>query len=799
MTLWVSGFRTMIRALLRQPGFVAVVVVTFGVALGAAATVVSLVDAVLLRPVPYGEGRVVRIFEGRENNPHVQLTIGDFLDYQREARTFEGIAAWLWRTWTVTGGDEPDLITGAQVSDNFFAVLNLDLARGRGFQTGEGATGDVVVISDGLWRRAFGARPDILGTRVGLNGTPVTIVGVLPRDFLSPMGTPAEMYRPSNFAPFVQDQARYRRMHFLAAFGRVGTGHRLEEASAELMTIARRNEAEWPEENQGHLVTVLPLRDALARNIAEPLRLVAGAVLLLLLLASANLANLLLARSAGRAQELAVRAALGAGRLRLGLQLLGETVLLSLGGGVLGLGIGWAALRTLVQVAGTAIPRSDEVGLTPGVVGAVLLLSVLVGVVSGLLPAWRAMRQNIEGTLRSGTRLTGDSRGDRQRKGLVLSQVALAVMLLTGCGLLLRSYVELQSRDLGFAPERVVTFDVALSRDRYPSDTAMVLAQDRMMEELRALPGVSVVGVVYGIPIAETSTTSLRVEGREEVAMSNASLGYNAASPGYFEAMGIPLRAGRLMDARDGPGTPLVVVVSEGVLRYLPSDPIGARIATGPNRNSPPATVIGVVGDVRRQGPADPMLPEVYYPLSQEITSSPSVVLRVTAPVEGLLGQVKTALQRVDTDLAVRNLTPMTEVVARVTARPRLLAGILGSFAAVALVLAGVGVYAVLAYLVAQRRGEIGVRMALGAGRREVYRYVAGAGAVPVGLGIVVGLGLAVALSGLLRAMLVGVSPMDPATLGVVALVVGGTGALATVLPARRATRVDPLIVMRAE
>jgi putative ABC transport system permease protein len=800
-----QDLRQAVRSLVRSPGFAAVAVATFGLGIGANVAVFTVLDGVVLRPLPYPEpDRIVRIYEHdrREGRPYGSITIADFRDWQDQSSSFAAMAAFRWRSATIVTPDRAMLFPAAQVSASFFDVLGVRPALGRGFRPGDDAAGaaPTAILSDAAWRRWFGADSDLIGRPIRLNGSTATVIGVLPRSFITPSGGAVDVWMPSDFHEIADDPTRARWMHFLSGYARVRSGVALSTAIEELRTIGRRLAAEHPRENEGHEPNPIPVAQADVRNVKPVLMLTTLGVAALLVLACANLANLVLARALARGRELGIRAALGAGRARLARAVLVEQGLLAGLGALAGVGVASAASRGLLALLGDALPRASRVTIDGRVLAFAVGIAVLAAVTTGLVPALLAVRLDLQSVLRSeGHGTTAQRRSHRIRNWLVAVQVALAVLLAAGSGLVVRSLSALLHVELGFVPEGVVTFEVPLRTGGYDGAQAIRGFEDRFLERLRRLPGVTSAAAGYSVPMRNVSTTSFRREGEPSSSRPAPEVGYNAVGPGYFETLGIPIVAGRDFAARDRPGSPGVVIVNRAfVRRFLgEQEPLGVRIRSGPGERSPWLEIVGVVGDIRRASVEEAPVPELYFALTQDVTSNPAFVVASSASAAVVLEQARRELNELDPELPMAEPESMSQVVDRIVARPRFLGLLLSTFAALALALAAIGVHGVIAFLVAERTREIGVRRALGAGSGSVVRDVLRRGLAPVVVGAAVGLLAALALGPLARDLLYGVTPRDPLTLALVMAVTLIAGLAGCLVPTRRAIQVDPMAALR--
>jgi predicted permease len=794
-----------LRGLRRSPAATAVAVLTFALGIGVNAAVFSLVDGVVLKPLPYASAdRLVRIYERDADRETGQVTIADFRDWREQSTAFDAMAVFRFRSAVYNTEAETSQLPGAQVTANFFDVLGVSPALGRTFAPEEERTGaaPVVVVTHDFWQGTLGADPDVIGRDLMLNGTRAELIGVLPASFVPPLGSRTDVWMASDFEAIVQDPFRSRGMHFLAAFGRLRPGTTLAEANAELQTIGARLEAAYPERNLGHRPNPVPLSIAGIQSTRPVLLLVLGAVGLVLLIACANLANLIFARALGRSQEFAVRAALGASRPRLIRQVLTEQGLLALIGGAIGVAAAAVTIQGIVAWLAPILPRADRVTLDGRVLAVAAVLSMVAALVSGIFPAAHAAHATrhiaLAGDARGGTTSRG---GRRLRAGLVSAQVALAVVLLAGAGLVVRSLDQLLAIDLGFEPDGVLTFTVPLPAARYADRSAVTTFQSAFLREVAALPGVSAAGMSYAVPMQNSSTTSFDIPERPFPPGQAPEVGYNAATGAYFEALRVPLLAGRLMDEdRDLREAPRVVVINQRMAElYWPGeDPVGRFLRSGPTGpDSPLIEIIGVVGNIRRESVYVPPEPELYFAATQDISSNASFIVRTSGEASALVAGLRNRLRALDATLPLANVTELRDVVNNTLFRPRFLATLFSGFAIMALVLAGIGIYGVTAFVVAEQSRELGIRRALGATAGQVRREVLLRGMLPVVAGIGAGLALAVALSGAVRSMLYGVSPTDPITLTSVLGVALGAGLLGCLAPAWRATRIEPVQALR--
>ncbi len=797
----VQDIRYGVRGLLRTPGFTLVAVLTLALGIGANTAIFGVVRGVLLRELPYPSSeRLVRLWQVAPEGPKGAFSFPDFEDWRSQSKTLEAAGAYFYaegRTGVDLVGDgEPQHVPVSFVTDGFFQTLGRTPLIGRTLQPEDHVPGKshVVVLSHGLWQRRFGGSPDVLGRSLTLDGRPSTVVGVMPRgvDFPSPT---AEAWLPVAFLTQQEVPWEVRASRWLAGVGRLKPGVTVDQARAELDGVTRALEAEYPDSNARFTgATVVPLQESMVGQVKTSLLVLLGAVAFILLIACANLANLLLARGTVRQQELAVRAALGASPGRLTRQLLTESVLLSLVGGLLGLGVAVLGSEGLVRLASGQLPRAGEVRLDGTVLAFTLGLSALTGVLFGLLPALRASATSLQPLLKGASPGQAAGGGRRLRGGLVVAEVALAVVLASGAGLAARSLAHLLSTDLGFEPQglAVVSFSMSSSHSG-----ELPVYYQRLLEAVRAVPGVESVGAsktLPGQPDVEALPLSLPARPGEVLRTKVLHI-----SRDYFRTLRIPVKAGRDFtdDDKERDISRFVVVVNEAfVRRYgLVGDPIGQKVTF----RDVQLPIIGVVGDTRQAGPSEPAEPILYLHALQNIRTGVNLLVRGRGDPLRVAADVQKAVWSVDPNQTITRVTSLEQVMSEVVARPRLLAVLMGLFAALGLLLGAVGIYGVLAYTVSQRRREIGVRLALGATPRDVLRMVVGGGLRLVGMGVAVGLAGALALARLMDSVLYGVPPHDPVTF--VSAVIGlmGVALIASWLPARRATRVPPAVALRAE
>jgi predicted permease len=794
-----------LRGLVHRPAYAIVVILSLALGVGANTAVFSVLDSVLLRrlPFPHPE-RLVTVDELnlRANRERSDIAPAEYLAWVRAQTRFEGIALHSFRNMTLTGGAAPEMLTGSRVSANFFDVLGVHAAFGRTFRPGEDATLDrIVVLADGAWRRLFGADSSIVGRQILLGGNSYTVIGVLPPEFVFPGRSNVQFFEPIDFAAGMADPNRAWKFHRYHGFARLGPGVSLADARAELTTIARRIERERPETNTGHLTTVLPLDDALVGNARTTILALMGAAVFVLLIAAANLANLALSRALGRRPEFAVRAALGASRWRLVRLALTESLALSVIGGAVGLGVAYVGTPLLLRLYPSALPPSFTVGFSVSALVFALGAAIATGVAFGLVPAFAATRAQLTGTLRDGTH--GSSAGrtrSRARDALVVMQVALAMVLVVGAGLLIQTLLRLQSLDLGYQPRNVSTVWLSLSGPRYDTREAIVAFWDALRRRLAEEPRIQSIGLAGAVPFAGGSGASLAIDGRpNEEPLPEVR--YTVYSPGFRTTIGVPLLAGRDFNDLDRAGGQDVVLINEAAAKrfWLAQSPIGARIRLGPDPSEPWATVVGVIGDFRQEGLESAPRPLAIQNARQDVWSSMFVAMRSRESPVALDAIVKKAVRELDPAIAVGDATSLESLLGGELAPRRFAVSILGVFGAIALLLAVVGVYGVIAYGVAARRRELGVRVALGAVPRQLAASVLAQG-IWLGItGLVIGTASAVMLTRFLANLLFGVGRLDAPTFAAAAVILGAATLIACWIPARRAAHADPMTVLREE
>jgi putative ABC transport system permease protein len=814
MDTLLQDLRYSLRRLAKSPAFTGIVVLTLALGIGANTAIFSAVNAVLLRPLPYREPH--RLVTIEHLYPSLDLeapvSVPGFLDYKRKTRSFESMAVQAGWQANLTGVDEPVRMVGQRVTGEFFTTLQVPALLGRTLQPGEDTRGRdrVAVLSYDAWRRIFGGASDMVGRSLSLNGESYEVVGVMPSGFRDFFNRNAELWAPLVFEP-EQMTDENRTSEFLNLTGRLKPGVPVEQAAGEMRTLAEQLKRDYPDiYAPDWSLMVTPLSIQSTGEVRPALLVLLGAVGFVLLIACANVANLLLARAATRSKEIAVRTALGATRERLLRQLLTESVLVSLAGGAVGLLLAYAGVRALVAADVRNLPRADEIGIDGTVMLFTFAVSLFAGVLFGLAPAVHTATPDLHGALKEGGRGTTADRGSHAlRRSLVVTEVALALTLLTGAGLLLKSFARLQQVDPGFDPANLLTFNLSLPQVRYPSDTTQIAFFDQVLPAIAGVPGVGGVGGTSVMPFGGGWTTgSFEIEGYQPPENQPGPWGdLRIVSPGFFEALRIPLLRGRYLTDEDRAGTREVAVIDqEFVRRYWPKEnPIGKRFTFGPPDGVTDTTqnqwieIVGVVGHAAHEGlDADPRV-QLYLSYRQTARPAMAVAVRTQGNPERYVNLVRDAVRSVDPDQPISNIARMDELLSRSVGERRLSMMLLSLFSGIALVLASVGIYGVMSYSVTERSRELGVRIALGADRSDVLRLVLRQGMRLAILGIGIGLAAALALTRLIESQLYGVTATDPTTFVLVAGVLAATALVANLIPAIRATRLDPAVVLREE
>jgi putative ABC transport system permease protein len=807
-TLW-QDIRYGIRMLLKSPAFTLVAVLTLALGIGANTAIFSVVNAVLFRSLPYKQpDQLYMLLERTPRFPILSVSYLNYVDWRDQNKVFEAVAATRNLSVTLTGGTEPERLPARMATANFFSMLGVQPVKGRTFLPEEDHAGGtpVALLSYGLWQRDFGGGQDILGKTLTLDSKPYSVVGVLPQDFRYMQ--PADIYLP--FEPWAKTLPDDRSWHQgILPLGRLKAGATPEQARTEMQAIAKRLEEQYSTYNTGVTANVVRLSDQIVQNVRSGLLILLGAVSLVLLIACANVANLLLARATGRQREIAIRQALGAGRGRLIRQLLTESVLLSLAGASLAILIASWCVGPLLQLSGTVIPRSEGIGIDLAVLGFTAGIALLTGLFFGLAPALHATRMDLREKLNvSGRSGAGGVHHQQLRAALVISEVALAMVLLVGAGLLIRSLERLQDVPPGFQPDHLLVADIPLSATVYPKTAQRTEFFDQLLARAETLPGVRSAGAATVLPLAGNGAIiHFNIQGRPpKDAHEFIMAGYRAVSAKYFQTLGMPLLQGRFFTDADAAKSPAVVVINTTMAhQFFPNQsPLGQHIQLGatPEKEVAWMEVVGMVGDVKTDLALGPQA-EMYIPYAQADEFLPvlqlSVVMRTGGDPKSLASALRSAVYEINKKQPIVKVRTMEENLSDSIAQPRFRTVLLGIFAGLALLLTTVGVYGVLSYTVTQRTQEIGIRMALGAQSSDVLRLIIGQGMkltlVAVGIGLAGALGLGL----LMRTMLFGVTFYDPATFLGTAILLTGVALAACYVPARRAMRVDPLVALRYE
>jgi putative ABC transport system permease protein len=791
------------RSLRRNPGFTAAAVATLALGIGANAAIFSLVRGVLLRPLPFAQPeRLVSIRESHEKYGPMVASPPNYLDFKAQSRSFEDMGAFTTSSMVLSGTGEAEQLSGAFVTSGFFETFRVPPQKGRTFTRAETETpgAHVVVLGHGVWARRFGGDPAIVGRSLRLQGEPYTVIGVMPASFRVPESG-SDFWAPLAFEPGIEKQ---RGAHYLDVVARRKPGVSVESADAELRGIAGRLRDQYPLTNRAYTATATPLATALVGAAAPAMKLLLGAVALVTLVACANVGNLLLVRGTRRRSEIAIRTALGGSRRRIARQLLTEAALLGALGAAAGLALAAGSLDLILRLAPGDVPRLSEVRLDAGVLGFTALWAVASVVLFGLAPALHALRPAPAIALRGyGSDSTSSRSAVGPRQIFVVAQIAIALVLSAGAGLLLRSLARLSAVDPGFRTEQAFAFELTLPEARYKDEEARAVFLDRLLETLRAQPGASGAGAIFGLPLTGMSFSSSFRESGTPPSENEASAQLRLASRGYFDTMGIPVVAGRGFSPEDRRGAPIAILASESAAKkFFPrGDALGRRLRFGARATETriEGEVVGIVGDVKDEELGAGPTPEFYGSLEQAPADEFHVVVRGVGAPAALSAAARSAVRAIDPELAVTRLSTLDQVVRRSVSRPRFLVRLLLVFAAMALLLCAVGIYGVVAYAVSQRTREFGIRMALGADRFAVSRLVLDEGLRLAVAGVGIGLAGAFALTRVLRGFLFEIGPGDPLTHAAVALLLAAVALAACAMPARRAAGVDPMRALKSD
>ena len=806
------------RQLVKQPAFTSIAVVTIALAIGATTAVLSLVNGLMVRPLSYREPQqlvlLLQHFKS-QNLERIPVSPPEFKDYEARAHSFEKLGAFRYTNFNLAGEDRPERISGATVTADVLPLLGVSPIRGRFFQPEECSLGrdDVVIISARLWQRRFNSDPQIIGTKLLLNGKNFTVVGVMAASFDFPLqlfnlgnggqfGGRADIWKP---LAFTEEEMKKRGSRSYAMIGRLAPGTSLAQAQAEIESINAQMRREHPDnymQDNSFGGDVLSLQDLAVSGMRPALLILLGAVFLVLLIACANLTTMLLARAAAREREIAIRVALGAGRLRLLKQVFTESVLLALIGGVAGVLLALWGVESLKAVGAQTVPRLREVNIDLVVLGVTLAICVGTGIIFGLVPGLASSRPELTEALKEGGRSsTVGTRRNRLRNGLVIAEVALALVLLSGAGLLIKSFARLQNVNPGFNPRNALTFEVSLPKIQYPDDASVVRFNNEAQRRIAALPGVQAAGFSTILPLAGTNSDwSFAIEGRPSDNNSpSPDEEKRQVSPDYFRAIETPLIKGRFFSDADSADAPLVIIVNQTFAKkfWPKGDALGKRITfDDPKKNPKWITIVGIVGDIRHFGLDIDPKPEMYVPFSQSAYSTTICVVRSNQDARTLLAAIRREIQAIDSAVPLANVRSFETVIAESVAPRRLSVVLLGVFAGVAVLLASVGIYGVMSFLVVQRTHEIGVRMALGAQRSDVLKLVLFRSLKLISVGTIIGLIVALMSTHTLRALLYSVSAFDAMTFVLVTILLGAVALAASYLPAIRATKADPMVVL---
>jgi len=809
MQTLLQDVRYAIRMLTKNPAFTFVALLTLALGIGANTAIFSIVNAIVFRPLPYSAPeQLVGVWTRDLKRPGTQYptSLPTFRDWEQQSHVFSGVTAYAFNRFHVSGNEGPDETRGVFTTPNFFQVMGVTPALGRVLQPADDRE-FVVVLGDELWRRRFHGDQNVLGKTINLNSETFTVIGVMPPSFRFP--TPdielwtsmASIYNLSaGGRSSVGDWVNNRSLHGYRVVGRLQSSISPEQAQAEMNTIAERLAKAYPDSDAGTGVVLVPLRDQMVGAYRRPLMVLLVAVGFILLIACANVASLIMTRTAARDREIAIRRAMGAGQWRLIRQMLTESVLLGSCGGALGLLLATWGVQVLLGLTPKDIPRLEGVSVDRWALLFTFLISIGTGLLFGLAPAWHARRLSLNESLREGSRgIAGHVRVKRVRSFLVVGEIALAVMLLIGSGLMLKSFQRLTDVNPGFDPDRLLTMAVALQFVRYQDPVKQVAFFDEALRRIRALPGVVAAGACTSLPPTYIQQgTGFEIEGRTtDPGSQPPSALYMPATPGYLEALGVPLIRGRNVADSDTAQAPGVVVINQALARqyFSNDDPVGRRLTVGGVLRS----IVGVAGDAKYEGLGTPAAPQVYVPLAQSPFPGLRIVVRTTVDPLSLAPGISSQIQSIDSEEGPTRIAPMTRLISESVAQPRFNTFLIGLFAALAFVLAAIGIYGVISYDVTQRTSEIGVRMALGAQSRDILTMVLKQGILLTLGGLILGLAGALALTRFLSGLLFEVKPTDPAIYVIVAILLTIVAIVACVIPSRRATRVDPLIALRYE
>jgi predicted permease len=800
-----------LRGLVKRPGFTAIVIITLGLGIGASTSIFSVVNSVVLRRLPYRNAdRIVAIPELNGDGKRVQVTAANFYDWRQQNTVFEHLAAIRTTAANLNLADTAERIDISQTSANYFSVFGVEPELGRLFIPADEQAGHepVALLSHNLWQRRFGGDKEIVGKSILLDGKSYKVAGVVPASF-------QDLYKSELWLPPLKlvpelnermDVTQARGMGYLSAVALLRPGITVQQAATEMETITARLRQQYPDTNNRRFNRVVKLQDDVVGETRNMLLLLFGAVTFVLLIACANVANLLLATAAARQKEMAIRAALGASRWRVMRQLFTESALLALTGGAFGFLLSFWLLSLIKRLLPVDFPRLAEIHVDWRVLGFTLVASVLTGILFGFAPALQFSSGDVQESIReTGRGASGSLRRSRFRQALIVAEVALSVVLLAGAGLLFRSFIRLQAVETGFAPQQVLTARVSPSGTNFKTDSDYINFYQHVIEKVSAVPGVSDAGMINTLPLAKGPTVGFRVEGRLVTTPDQwPVVNYRNVTPNYFRAMSIPVLQGRPFSNHDNASAPFTMIVNQALAEqnFPGENAIGKRITFGGTDNKQQPVwfeIVGIVGNVRNQELREEPGPELYFSTLQDPFASMSLVVRSSVEPDSLVNAIREAVGEVDRTVPVSDVDTMDRIVSTSVTQPRLNLFLLGLFSIIALLLSAAGIYGVTSYSVAQRTQELGIRIALGAQVGDVLRMILGQGMAVIMIGVAIGLGAAFALLRLMRSWLFGISETDPLTFAAITLLLSFVALIACYVPARRATKVDPMIALRNE
>ncbi len=808
MDTLLQDLRYSFRMLARRPGFTIIAVLALALGIAANSAIFSVVNTVLLRPLPYASpDKLVLVWTYfGPDLPQNWVSGPELADMRERSTMIEDFAAMSFPSVSLTGVGEPEQLQGAAVTANLFPTLGVQPSQGRSFTEAEDRPGGerVVILSHGFWKRRFASDPGIINQTISLEGQNATVIGVMPDGFGI---LPPDAQSPRNIELWVPMAADFRQQnrgnHGMRVIARIKPEYSLAQAQEEMKQISADLDNEFYKFGFG--INIVPLHAHVVKTVRPMLWMLLGAVGFVLLIACTNVANLLLARAVAREKEIAIRTALGAGRGRLIRQLLTESIVLAVFSGAIGLLLAYLGLKALIAVAPDNVPRLNEVSIDASVLIFTIGIAMLTGIVFGLVPAFQSSKPDLNETLKEGGRgSTGGARGRMVRSVLVVAEVAFALMLLTGAGLMIRSFIRLQEVEPGFKPDHLLTLRLRLPQTKYSDAAQLTPFYQNLIQRVRALPGVKTAGTVSHLPLSGAYQSGTVTVEQPSASVDNASFECDrrVTSPDYFEAMGIEVKAGRVFNDHDAQGAQMVCIIDETFARrFWPNeDPIGKRVKIGGNQSTAPwLVVVGVVAHVKHYGLSAQGREFIYFPYQQTPARQMFLAVRTEGDPSNLVGAVRNEIASIDPDQPVADIRNMEQIVYGSVAQPRFNMLMLGIFAAVALILAAVGVYGVMNYSVAQQTHEIGIRMALGAQQSHILSMVIQQGFVLVGIGVAIGLAGALIVTQFMSSLLYGVKAIDPATFVGVAVILAIVALIASYIPARKATRVDPMIALRYE